>query len=297
MTVCKYKENRIVPIQYKKSDASLFSTAEYFNLFLINSGSVVFRLNGKECFLCGKVVVCTNNLDEIQLIYQSKTLVKALRFKPEFINVNLSWDVIKRADYKELCKKNNYPDFNLFLKRSSIYSGILQLDEDGSDKINDKMCLLEYQLSQQPDNKWSCRSRGILFEIMDILNLYYKKYISSDYYDSFVWDICQHINLNLASALSLEYLSNRFSVNRTTLSERFKTVIGLTLSEYIRSKRIDRIKYLLAFTELHLSEIGGQVGYSDPTYLSKVFMKSTGITPLKYRHEMQNTRLINQRQN
>ena len=290
MTVCKHKENRIVPIEYEKSDGNLFKSSDNFGLYLINSGSVVLELNDRECYLGGKIVFCTNNFDEIKLIYQSEAVIDILHFAPEFVNVNLNWNIIGCSEYTELCKKHEYPDFKLFLKRSSIYNGILLLDEDGYNKISEKMYWAEHQLSEQPDSEWSCRSRSFLFEIMDILSLYYEKYTGGYSHDPLVWEICQHINLNLASILSLDYLSNRFSVNRTTLSERFKAVVGKTISEYIKTKRINRIKHLLAFTELHLSEIGEQVGYSDPTYLSKTFLKNTGITPLKYRNKMKNAR-------
>jgi len=280
-------------IQHKKSDGRLFEPSENFNLFLINSGTAVLELNGKECFLGGRIVICTNKFDEIKLIHQSKVIADVLNFAPEFINVNLNWNIIRGYNYGELRKRHGYPDFKLFLKRFPIYNGILLLDENGYDTISKQISQIEYQLSEKPDGKWSCRSRGLLFQIMDILELYYEKYAGNYSQDSFVWDICQYINLNLASSLSLEHMSRYFLLNRTTLSKRFKAVKDSTISEYIKTKRMDRIKHLLAFTELHLSEIGEQVGYYDPTYLSKVFLKNEGITPLKYRNKMKNDRFPN----
>lgn len=122
-----------------------------------------------------------------------------------------------------------------------------------------------------------------MFQIMDILNLYHKKYVGDYLQDPLVWDLCRYINLNLSSDLSLEHLSRVFSINRTSLSERFKAVMKKTISEYIKERRINHIKHLLAFTELRLSEICEQAGIHDRTYLSKMFAKSEGVTPLKYR--------------
>lgn len=285
MAVCKQKENRAVPIQHKKSDGTLFEPSERFGLFFLNSGLIILELNGKECFLGGKVAICTNNLDKIRLIHQSEAEVDVLHFAPEFINVNLDCATIRSPKYEGPCKNHGRPGFQLFLKRSLIYNGILLLDEDSYEKIREKIRGIEYQLSEQSGFEWLCRSRSFLFEIMDILSLYMKKYISDCPQNSLVGEICQFINQNLALTLSLEFLCSHFSVNRTTLSERFQAATGTTISEYIKTKRMERMKYLLAFTELHLSEIGEQVGYSDPTYLSKVFLKNVGLSPSKYRNE------------
>ena len=77
MTICKHMGNRIVPIQYQKSDGNIFKSSENFSLFLLNYGSLVLELNGKDCFFNGKVVICTNNLDKIKLLHQSTADVEA----------------------------------------------------------------------------------------------------------------------------------------------------------------------------------------------------------------------------
>lgn len=293
MTVCVHEKNRIVPVQYERSDGNLFKSSDTLSLFLIRKGTILLNLNERQCFLGGKIVVCTNNLDRVKLIYQAEADVDVLHFAPSFINVNLSWNTIRSLNYEKLCKKYAYPDFRPFLDRSLIYNGILVLDEAGYDKISTQMNLLNEQLSEQPDAKWSCRSRGFLLQIMDVLNLYYEKYVGSYLHDSLAWEICQYINLNLDSKLSLELFSKLFSINRTSLSERFKAAVGMTVSEYIKEKRISHMKHLLAFTELSLLEIGEQVGFHDQSYLSKMFVKEVKITPLKYRIMMKAARRQN----
>lgn len=295
MTFCKHTQNRIVPIRYEKSIDNFFVSADDFSIFLIKKGSAVLNLNKKDCFLGDRTIICTNNLDKIDFIYQSELVVDVLHFAPTFINVNLSWDIIRKPDYRTLCEKHDYPKFLPFLKRSPIYNGILILDKNGYAKISDLMNLIDHQLSDQPDVKWSCRSRSFLFQTIDILNFYYHKYAGSYPQDDLVNDICQYINLNLASTLSLDLFRKLFSVNRTTLSERFKKTVGTTISEYIKEARISHIKHLLAFTELSLSEIGTQAGFHDQTYLSKVFLKAVGTTPLKYRSMVKETRLQNRK--
>lgn len=290
MAFCKHIENRVVKISHEKSDGLFLKPSEHFALYLLNGGSLAFELNGKSCFLSDNSVICVSSKDDIKLLHQSQADVDCITFAPEFINVNLSWDKINGTDYGNFCKQYEYPDFKLFLERTTIYNGILLVDEKGHSAFQEYVSLIDKQLSEQSDEKWSCRSRGYLFQMIVLLNFYYKKYSSNYRRGDFAWDVCQYINLHLASNLSIEHLSDHFSTNRTTLSEKFKKITGKTIPEYIKDKRIERIKHLLAFTELATSEIGIQSGYSDQTYLSKLFQKVMGTTPLKYRIDMRNSR-------
>ena len=62
----------------------------------------------------------------------------------------------------------------------------------------------------------------------------------------------------------------------------FKTATGETILDYITTCRIDRAKELMQTTNMRLSEIAEEIGYSHATYLSIVFKKQEGITPKQY---------------
>jgi AraC-like DNA-binding protein len=53
------------------------------------------------------------------------------------------------------------------------------------------------------------------------------------------------------------------------------------------TKRIEESKYLLAETDLSLSQVAQLLGFSSPSYFSQVFRRTQGISPMEYR---QNTR-------
>ena len=63
------------------------------------------------------------------------------------------------------------------------------------------------------------------------------------------------------------------------LSNLFSEVEGTTIEKYFISQRIERVKELLVYDELSLSEIAYQLGYSSVAYLSNQFKKVTGFTP------------------
>ncbi len=85
----------------------------------------------------------------------------------------------------------------------------------------------------------------------------------------------------LAEALHHDYNS---------LSTLFSSVEGITLEQYIIRQKIERVKELLFYDELNLSEIANQLGYSSVAHLSSQFKKVTGLTP----SELKKSRAIDQ---
>ncbi len=63
------------------------------------------------------------------------------------------------------------------------------------------------------------------------------------------------------------------------LSSLFSSVEGITLEQYIIRQKIERVKELLFYDELNLSEIADTLGYSSVAHLSSQFKKITGLTP------------------
>ncbi|MEO6613655.1 MAG: AraC family transcriptional regulator [Chitinophagaceae bacterium] len=67
------------------------------------------------------------------------------------------------------------------------------------------------------------------------------------------------------------------------LSNLFSEVEGTTIEKYFIVHRIEKVKELLVYDELSLSEIADQLGYSSVAYLSNQFKKITGFTPSYYK--------------
>lgn len=86
-----------------------------------------------------------------------------------------------------------------------------------------------------------------------------------------------------SQGITLEEISRQLSVSDEYLSTQFKKETGLSFTETIRHYRMDKVKELLRNSDLKLTQIAEQAGYSDPKYMSKVFKEETGILPLEYR--------------
>lgn len=79
------------------------------------------------------------------------------------------------------------------------------------------------------------------------------------------------------------YLSQRLNYDYTYLSNIFSEVKGITIRKFIINHRIERVKELLLYDELNLSEISFKLHYSSVAHLSSQFKKITGLSPSFYR--------------
>lgn len=85
-------------------------------------------------------------------------------------------------------------------------------------------------------------------------------------------------------------LSEELHYEYNYLSSLFSSVVGITLEQYIIKQKIERVKELLFYDELSLSQIADKLGYSSVAHLSGQFKKVTGLTP----SELKKSRAIDQ---
>lgn len=76
-----------------------------------------------------------------------------------------------------------------------------------------------------------------------------------------------------------QVLSEEVHYEYNYLSNLFSSVEGITLEQYIIRQKIEKVKELLFYDELSLSEIASKLGYSSVAHLSSQFKKTTGMTP------------------
>jgi len=82
-------------------------------------------------------------------------------------------------------------------------------------------------------------------------------------------------------------LAKQLHYDYAYLSRLFSSVEGRTIERFILSQKIEKVKELLTYGELTLSEIAYQMHYSSPAHLSSQFKKITGMSPSAFR-KMQN---------
>ena len=80
-----------------------------------------------------------------------------------------------------------------------------------------------------------------------------------------------------------EYLSEKLDYDYTYLSNVFSEVNGYTIQHFIIINKIEKVKELLLYNELNLTEIAYKLNYSSVAHLSYQFKKITGLAPSFYK--------------
>lgn len=80
------------------------------------------------------------------------------------------------------------------------------------------------------------------------------------------------------------YLSEKLDYDYTYLANLFSEVTGITVEHFIIAHKIERVKELLLYDELNLTQISYLMNYSSVAHLSSQFKKVTGLTPTYFKH-------------
>ena len=157
----------------------------------------------------------------------------------------------------------------LNLKVNSIQLGEVDLAEelalDQKEKLNDALTVLGFEII---DN----RKSRIIEQIKNI-----------------IIDLVHHLENDIQTNLS-ELLSSQLHHDYNYLSNLFSEVEGTTIEKFFIAQKIEKIKELLVYDELTLSEIAFRLNYSSVAYLSNQFKKVTGLTPSHFREIKENRR-------
>jgi len=80
-----------------------------------------------------------------------------------------------------------------------------------------------------------------------------------------------------------EYISKKLQYDYTYLANIFSEVKGITIQQFIILHKIEKVKELLLYDELNLTEIAFKLHYSSVSHLSNQFKKVTGLSPSYYK--------------
>ncbi len=150
-----------------------------------------------------------------------------------------------------------------------------ELDKLDFDVKNIK--LGEVMLAKEPTPEEKSNLDKVLiplgFEIIDD-----KKSRIIEQIKNIIIDLVHHQDNDIKTNLS-GVLSSKLYYDYNYLSNLFSEVEGTTIEKYFIAQKIEKVKELLVYDELSLSEIAFRLNYSSVAYLSNQFKKVTGLTP------------------
>jgi YesN/AraC family two-component response regulator len=143
---------------------------------------------------------------------------------------------------------------------------------------------LKEELSADQREKLGSRMKVLGFEIIDDSRGKLIEKIKQT-----IIQLVHHSRENLRMNYS-DYIASQLNRDYGYLSGLFSEVEGITIEKYIIQQKIEKVKELLVYNELTLSEIAYQMGYSSVAHLSGQFKKITGLTPSHFKQVKENKR-------
>ena len=258
----------------------LASHPTMYSLLCLKANSLHILLNQVHCFLDGQYLLCLSIDDKVSVIggnYEATNL----QFLPYFYNVNLSHSVVQIPLYEEMRFLYGYPDFRMFLQRDDYFLGILSLNNEEYNQA--KLCLsraAHHIENHTSDKMWSCRTRSEIISVLQIANGSLPPENKDDGHE-----ILRYIQNNLQEQFTLSALCDRFHTNRTSLTQTFRRLTGMSPMQYILEQRLNQSRPDLLFTYVSIGEIAEKYGFRDTNYYVRAFKRRFGTTPLRYRTE------------
>lgn len=191
--------------------------------------------------------------------------------------------------------ENSYGRIDLF----SFFrdnSPILRLSPTASDTIKVQLfkMLTHYNIfKDKNDGLTDLYMRTLTVEILILLNqLYpsnqYKVFVHPSSMHKKISEAVIYINSNYMNDINLNSVSYKFHISKYYFARLFKVITGLTFIDYLNIIRLKESQTLLLQTNLTISRISGDVGYSDSSYFCRIFKKYYHISPAQYRKHYSN---------
>lgn len=152
---------------------------------------------------------------------------------------------------------------NLGLRPSKVELGVVEIRENISDELREK---IRVNLSRCGLELLEDRTSILIEQIKGVV-------IEMIHYS----DEAPKINYS-------DYISEKLNYDYTYLSNVFSKVKGITIQQFIIMNKIERVKELLMYDEMNLTEISYKLNYSSVAHLSNQFKKITGLSPSFFKH-------------
>ena len=106
-----------------------------------------------------------------------------------------------------------------------------------------------------------------------------------DYY-GYIYKVLEYVNAHYSEDVTMAQLSAVTGLSPDYMARRFKAVMYMSPSEYVRKFRIAKAMEFLCNTSLSIAEIAAQTGFSDVSLFSRVFKTAVGLPPASYRKNL-----------
>lgn len=262
---------------------------DHYKMIFVVSGTGILTLNNRKQIIVAPSALCLNETDTFLLESEVSLQCIAIFFHPQIINQHFDFPVLKASNNQlSINETQDLYWLNPFLKKTNEFIGLLHLGPGNAHRISNIIDNIKDALDIQKDNDWPCRSRTYLIEMLFLLS---RLLIIDETLESVelnkdpgeTKEIILYLYTNYMNKITIQELTEKFHINRTSLTERFREITGYPVMEYLIRLRLYLASKMLKETLLPVSEIIERVGFSDLTHFGRMFKKNFGYSPSEYR--------------
>ncbi len=267
-----------------------------FLLIILTKGRVEFIVGGEKITAIAPSFLCFDESDNPVIISKSKALYTCVYFHPKFLNINMTFDLLRSKKYDSIATAHDMFMLKPFIDKAYV----IPIAETQVEKIEHSANYMSDELTKQRDRYWSCRGRSYFMEIIIALERMYgligyglphQKPDNAPIINSpKLRDAVLYIEGHYGDNITLSDISINAGINHTTLTALMKEELGCTAIKYLMLYRITVAKKHLAFTDVPIKDIANMVGFKTVQHFNRIFKKITNTTPAKFRKSAVNKR-------
>ena len=287
----KYNEGKIAKIECVRNDRlqNIDIKDKCFLLIILNAGKLEFKVENERLCAAAPAFICFDETTDPVLISKQKAQYTCIYFHPEFLNVNMSFEMLRKKDYGDIASTHDL----FLLKPFTDKAYVVPIAEAQLEKITQAAGYMQEELQNQRDWYWSCRGRSYFMEIIIALERMYgligygvthqKSDNTPIVKNAKLRDAVLYIESRFDESITLPDIAKAAGMNHTTLTALMKEELGLTAIEYLMKYRITVAEKQLEFTSVPIKDIANMTGFKTVQHFSRVFKSQTGATPAEFR--------------
>ena len=287
----KYNEGKVAKIECVRNDRlrNIDIKDKCFLLIILTAGKLEFKVENEQFCTAAPAFICFDETQNPVLISKREAQYTCIYFHPEFLNVNMSFEILRKKEYVDIASTHD-----LFLLKpftDKVY--VIPIAETQLEKIVQAADWLQTELENQRDWYWSCRGRSYFMEIIIALERMYgligygMTHQKSDNMpiikNAKLRDAVLYIESCFDESITLPDIAKAAGMNHTTLTTLMKEELGLTAIEYLMKYRITVAKKQLAFTDVPIKDVANMVGFKTVQHFGRIFKEITDTTPAEFR--------------
>ena len=287
----KYNEGKVAKIECVRNDRlqNTHIKNNCFLLIILTAGKLEFKVENEQFYAAAPAFICFDETADPVLISKQKAQYTCIYFHPEFLNVNMSFEMLRKKEYVDIASTHDL----FLLKPFTNKAYVVPIAEAQLEKITQAARAMQEELKNQRDWYWSCRGRSYFMEIIIALERMYgligygvthqKSDNTPIIKNAKLRDAVLYIESRFDESITQPDIAKAAGMNHTTLTALMKEELGLTAIEYLMKYRITVAKKQLEFTSVPIKDIANMTGFKTVQHFSRVFKAQTGETPAEFR--------------